>query len=103
MKHKFLLILTALLPFPLLAQETAIAMDREDEVSEVFSSVDGVSMQEAVRATQKHGLHWCAMPFVTYSQQLGLTGKVAGSLFDFGNASNFPNYDQLIYGELSYS
>ena len=103
MKHKFLLILTALLPLPLLAQETAIAMDHEDEVSEMFTSIDGVTIQEAVRATQKHGLHWCMMPFLTYSEQLGFTGKVAGSLFDFGNAGNFPNYDQLIYGELSYS
>lgn len=65
-------------------------------------SVDGIAMQEAIRAIEKDGLRWCAMPFLNYSQQLGFSGKVAGTLFDFGHGS-FPSYDQMIYGEMGYS
>lgn len=88
--------------FPSAAQERAVAMDREDMADGWDESVDGIAMQEAIRAIEKHGLRWCAMPVVMYSQQLGFSGKVMGSLFDFGQGS-FPNYDQLIYGEMGYS
>lgn len=87
----------AALPAAATAQETGSAA-----AEGWVESADGLAMQEAVRAAKKQGTHWCAMPLLNYSQQLGFSGKVAGTLFDFGQGG-LTGCDQIIHGEIGYS
>ena len=83
-----------LLVSPLAAQE---------EDYDPYASIDGITMQETRRAIKKRGTHWCVMPFVSYNDQLGFFGRVAGSLFDFGQSLTTDDYQQMLYAEAGYS
>lgn len=82
------------LSLPLLAQEEDI---------DPYASIDGITMQETSRAIQKKGVNWCAMPFISYNDQLGFYGRVAASVFDFRQGSGISDYDQMLYAEAGYS
>lgn len=88
---------------PVLGQEKKTVGAAAEGEYYSFSSADGLSMQEAVKAVSKQGVHWCALPMVGFNQQTGLTGRIAGTLYDFGSRQRYPNYDQMLYGEASYS
>lgn len=76
----------------------------QDEDYDPYASIDGITMQETSRAIQKRGTHWCVMPFISYNDQLGFSGRLAGSWFDFGPALRTGSgYDQMIYAEAGYS
>ena len=72
----------------------------QEEDYDPYASIDGITMQETSRAIQKKGLHWCAMPFLSYNDQLGFSGRLAGSFYDFGTDGD---YDQMIYAEAGYT
>ena len=75
----------------------------QEEDYDPYASIDGITMQETVRAVSKHGMHWCAMPFLSYNDQLGFSGRGAGAWYDFGSSGRFPSHDQMIYAEAGYS
>lgn len=78
------------------------AVAQEDDY-DPYASVDGITMQEISRAISKQGLHWCAMPFISYNGQLGFSGRVAGALYDFRNTGTGADYDRMLYAEAGYS
>ena len=91
------LFMILLFPFPF------ATLSAQDEDYDPYASIDGITMQEVSRASKKHGLHWCAVPLVSYNEQLGLSGRLAGTLFDFGAGNHYPDYNQLLYAEAGYS
>ena len=72
----------------------------QEEDYDPYASIDGITMQETSRAIQKRGTHWCAMPFLSYNDQLGFSGRVAGSWFDFSSNGGI---NQMLYVEAGYS
>lgn len=63
----------------------------------VMIAVSAFSQEENI----KTGWNFGALPAITFSTDLGFQYGVVANLFDYGDGSNYPSYNQMFYFEVS--